>query len=204
MLTIRDLSISYPKKTVLDHVSYSFADGQITAITGTSGIGKTTLLRVISGLLSPTDGAIESSYQRIAYIFQEPRLFPWMTALENVTEVCKDPEKAKHFLSALLPDTEAHDKYPHELSGGMKQRVSIARALSYDPDLLLMDEPFKGLDSETREQVTALLFKEIQGKTAILVTHDERDLPFCHQILRMEGFPANCLILEKSNNASLE
>lgn len=204
MLKIHDLCVSYDKKRILDNLTHSFTDGQITAVTGVSGIGKTTLLRIIAGLLSPTSGKVVSSYQRPAYIFQEPRLFPWMTALENVTEVCRDEEKARRILTALLPEADAHKKYPHELSGGMKQRVSIARALAYEPDLLLMDEPFKGLDHETREQVVQFLFENIQNNTAILVTHDIRDLPFCHQILRMDGSPANQLILEKSDTSSIE
>ncbi len=204
MLKIHDLCVAYDKKLILDHLTHSFLDHRVTALTGLSGIGKTTLLRVFAGLLSPSSGEVISSYKKAAYIFQEPRLFPWMTALENVSIICNSTQKAQEYLEHLIPDLDSHKKYPHELSGGMKQRVSIARALAYEPDLLLMDEPFKGLDRETREHVSRFLFETIQDTTAIIVTHDKEDLPYCHQILRMEGSPANQLVLEKSDTSLIE
>ena len=196
MLKLENLTVEYQKNKILENVSVSFVDGTITAITGRSGIGKTTLLRVLCGLKKPSDGKVLSSYNRPAYIFQEPRLFPWMTALENVLAVCNDEEKARHYLSRLLPDEGALLKYPHELSGGMKQRVSIARAIAYEPDLLLMDEPFRGLDPETKEETVRLVLDSIRRKTVLTVTHDEEDL-VCDFVLRMENTPASHLILEK-------
>ncbi len=187
MLKLNDLCVSFGEKQVLKHLHHTFSDGQVTAVVGASGIGKTTLLRVIAGLQKPNDGQVESSYERIAYLFQEPRLFPWMTALENVSAVCDDPKKAEDYLAKLLPDRADHGKFPSELSGGMKQRVALARALAYEPDLLLMDEPFKGLDAETKALVTEFLFHQIQGITAIMVTHDASDLCFCQQVLRLES-----------------
>lgn len=197
MLKLENLTVEYQKNKILENVSVSFVDGTITAITGRSGIGKTTLLRVLCGLKKPSDGKVLSSYNRPAYIFQEPRLFPWMTALENVLAVCNDEEKARHYLSRLLPDEGALLKYPHELSGGMKQRVSIARAIAYEPDLLLMDEPFRGLDPETKEETVRLVLDSIRRKTVLTVTHDEEDLVWCDFVLRMENTPASHLILEK-------
>ena len=199
MLKIEDLSVNYGEKTVMEHVSYTFEDHQVTALIGSSGIGKTTLLRIIAGLLAPTQGRVICSAERIAYVFQEPRLFPWMTALENVSIVCKDDTKAGFLLSSLGIESDSFKKYPHELSGGMKQRVSIARAMAYAPDLLLMDEPFKGLDAENRSKTAEFLFRQMQNKTVLMVTHDETEYPYCHQILRFEGNPVTQLVLEKSD-----
>ncbi len=197
MLKLNNLCVSFGEKKVLQQLSYTFADQKITALVGISGIGKTTLLRVLAGLQKPTSGQVESSYQRISYLFQEPRLFPWMTALENVSAVCNDPIKAEGYLTRLLPDQEDHGKFPSELSGGMKQRVALARALAYDPDLLLMDEPFKGLDAATKTSVTEFLLEQIRDTTVILVTHDPADLRFCHHILHLE---AGQLLLEENDN----
>ena len=173
-------------------------------IVGTSGIGKTTLLQAIAGLKAPHAGKILSSYKKIAYIFQEPRLFPWMTALENITSVGADEETARQYLRALFGSDEVAKKYPSELSGGMKQRVSIARALAYKPDLLLLDEPFRGLDAETKAETARLLFHQMKGKTLLLVTHDADDLAFCHAVVRMEGTPHVRLVLEKEGRAETE
>ena len=205
MLTLENLTLRYGKQTVLDGVSFEFHTGSKTGIVGASGIGKSTLLHAIAGLKSADGGKIHSSCGRIAYIFQEPRLFPWMTALENITTVGADEATAMHYLKVLFEDAdEVKNKLPNELSGGMKQRVSIARALAYAPDLLLLDEPFRGLDSETKETAVQLILSETKGKTLLLVTHDEADLTLCDEIVRMEGAPVSRLILEKSGNAENE
>lgn len=204
MLNINDLCVSIENKPILEHLTHTFEDKKVTAILGASGSGKTTLLRTISGLISPSCGAIYSSYKKISYVFQEPRLFPWLTAMENVSLVCKDKSKVNYYLENLLPNSDDHKKYPHELSGGMKQRVSLARALAYQPDLLLLDEPFKGLDPETRVAVSKFLFDSVRGTTILLVTHDTLDLPYCDYVFRLEGMPANRLILEKSNRITAE
>ena len=205
MPILENLTLRYGKQTVLDAVSFEFRTGSITGIVGASGIGKSSLLHAIAGLKSADGGKIICPNERIAYIFQEPRLFPWMTALENITAVGADEATAMHYLGALFEDAdEVKDKLPHELSGGMKQRVSIARALAYAPDLLLLDEPFRGLDAETKEIVTRLILDKTKGKTLLLVTHDEADLALCDEIVRMEGSPVSRLVLEKSGNAENE
>lgn len=205
MLTLEHLTLRYEKQTIFDGVSFDFSEGAITGIVGASGIGKSTLLHAIAGLKKCDGGKILSSHERISYIFQEPRLFPWMTALENITVVGADEATAMRYLHALFEDAEeVAKKYPSELSGGMKQRISVARALAYAPDLLLLDEPFRGLDTETKTLVQRLIFNEMQGKTLLLVTHDEADLSLCDKIVRLQGTPVRELILEKSGNRENE
>ncbi len=191
MITLKNLTVKYQKQTVIKNLNFTFENGKIYGITGASGIGKTTLINAISGLV-PSRGEIISDEQKYAYIFQDSRLFPWLTALQNVECVCKDTQRASYFLGLLLPD--GMEKYPHELSGGMKQRVSIARALAYDAPLMLLDEPFKGLDIETKQQTVDIVLKQLEGRTAILVSHDESELALCDEVYKAEDSPITHLI----------
>ena len=199
MLSIRNLSVFYGEHIIIQNLSEVFPDQGSIALLGPSGIGKTTLIRVLGGLLKPTVGELASSYQRPAYIFQEPRLFAWLTAVENVAVVCKSKEKATELLRILLPQESDLSKYPYELSGGMKQRVSIARALAYEPDILFMDEPFKGLDEETRSFCAEFVFSRMKDKTVFMITHDTQELSYCNTVYRIQKSPITQLILEKSN-----
>ena len=183
MIKLEHLFIRYEKQTVINDLSFSFEDGHVYGIVGESGIGKTTLINAIAGLLRPDDGALICQYEKIGYVFQEPRLFPWLTAIENVSCVCNDEKKARFYLSKFLADSD--NKLPDELSGGMKQRVSIARALAYEPQLLLLDEPFKGLDEETKREVMDKVASFLKGKTAILITHSPDELCICDRVLRL-------------------
>ena len=202
MLNLENVSVKFDKQTVLDSLTFCFEDGKIHAITGASGIGKTTLINAIAGLVPLSQGNITTDFKKIGYIFQDPRLFPWMTALENVECVCNDKQKARECLERLLPDSA--DKYPDELSGGMKQRVSIARALAYDPDLILLDEPFKGLDENTKNDVVEVVLKALCGKTAILVTHDKQELQMCDLVHNIDNSPVTTLTTVKSGSSSIE
>ena len=192
MLSIDNLSLKYEKNTVIDSLSYNFDIGKVTAILGDSGIGKTSLLNLLAGLTKASEGSVTNRFDRISYIFQEPRLFPWMTALDNVSEV-SDEDTAKRYLILMGLGSDL-DKYPSELSGGMKQRVSIARALAYSPDLILMDEPFRGLDPDRRREVSDTVFRELDGKTVIMVTHDTADTEYAHVTLRLTSPPQSKLI----------
>ena len=195
MIKFDELSLKFGENTVIDRLSYDFEDGKVTAILGESGIGKTTLLNLIAGLQKATDGKIITECGRLSYVFQEARLFPWLSALENVATVSNE-KKAKEML-ALMGLSDSLDKYPAELSGGMKQRVSIARALAYDPDVILMDEPFASLDKERRGSVSDLLFEMIRGKTAIIVTHDMTDIKYADTVLTLTA-PPNTKLLSYS------
>ena len=153
-------------------------DGGHIALMGPSGCGKTTLLRVLAGLQAPDAGTVRVEPGRMACVFQEPRLLPWRTAAENVNAVLSDRAQTMPQALAWLERLElgdACDQYPAALSGGMQQRVAIARALAYDAPVLLLDEPFRGLDAALRARVTALIADAAKDKTLVLATHDAAD-----------------------------
>lgn len=173
MLELKNVSLSYGDLRVLRDVSLRLAPGERIAVMGPSGCGKTSLLRVIAGLQSPDSGTVERTAQRLSFVFQEPRLLPWLTAAENVRLVLPDAhhgEDSAVWLSRFgLSD--AADKLPAELSGGMQQLVSLARALVCAPDLLLLDEPFKALDAAAKQNAITAVSAGADA-AIILVTHD--------------------------------
>lgn len=178
MLELKDISVRYDGKSVLSGCGLSLGDGERLALMGPSGCGKTTLLRVALSLLPPDTGSVSGDPGRTAAVFQEPRLLPWRTAAENVNVVLSDsPDTMPEALSMLerVELSDAGEKYPSELSGGMQQRVSIARALAFRPDLLVLDEPFRGLDDELRGRMVSLLNTSLQSASLLLVTHSEEE-----------------------------
>ena len=189
MITIDRLTLSYGSQQVLKDCSLQVEPGSRVALMGPSGCGKTSLINVIAGLLTPDSGKV-SVNGKVSYVFQEPALFPWLTAVDNINVVLSDgPEtlpRAEQLLEAVgLSD--CRDKYPHQLSGGQKQRIAICRALAYGGDILLLDEPLKGLDADTRDQVSALLRQEWAGKTLLLVTHDPSEAQsLCDRVYRWQ------------------
>ncbi len=179
---------------VLDDIHYHVHDGRFVSIVGPSGCGKTTLLRVIAGLEKPSSGnllldgrKISHDVDRIGLVFQEYALLPWRTTLQNIElgleimEVPKEERRAAamgYIRSFGLKDFE--NRYPHELSGGMQQRVAIARTLITDPRVVLMDEPFGSLDSQTRNNLQSFLLGLWQKKkvSIIFVTHNVDEAVF--------------------------
>jgi NitT/TauT family transport system ATP-binding protein len=168
----------------LDRVSLEVTLGEFVCLIGASGCGKSTLLSLVAGLDAPTAGVIDTAGRKVALMFQEPALFPWLTAAKNV-ELALRPSgisaQARRSRAAELLET-VHlsgfgNKRPHELSGGMRQRVAMARALATEADVLLMDEPFGALDAMTRD----LLHDELdricmdRGLTVLFVTHNVRE-----------------------------
>ncbi len=177
MIEILNVTKKYGEQTVLDNFSLTVNDGEKLTITGESGIGKTTLLRVLSGLETVDSGNVICN-EKMAYMFQEPRLLPWKTVAENICVMLKSENYllAQKYLNTVgLSD--AADKHPSELSGGMAQRVSFARFLAYTEEsgatLLLLDEPFSALDKDTADKMLKLLLDFAIDKTVILVTHDK-------------------------------
>ena len=168
----------------LDRLSLEVALGDFVCLIGASGCGKSTLLSLVAGLDVPSAGVIDTSGRRVALMFQEPALFPWLTAARNVELALRAggvPKAERRRRAAELLDV-VHlrgfgDKRPHELSGGMRQRVALARSLAQDADVLLMDEPFGALDAMTRD----LLHDELdricteRGLTVLFVTHNVRE-----------------------------
>lgn len=188
MITIKNLSKRYGDRSVLSDFSMILNDREKVAIMGESGRGKTTLLRIIAGLEQYDAGTVSGvSKDDVAYVFQEPRLFDSISVIKNLTivsnQTAKDAEqKAKELLESvgLLADAS---KYPNELSGGMKQRLALARAFMVDRSVLLLDEPFSALDNETREDMISFVKNRIQDKSVILVTHEPNDaLALCDRI----------------------
>ena len=180
MIEFERVSFSYGKKEVLRDFSMTLGENEILAVMGASGRGKSTLLHLTAGLLKPTDGSIRSDFKRISYAFQEPRLFPWLTVEENIRAVLPKGSDTEERVKAALAFVELSDsasRYPHELSGGMKSRVSLARAIAYDGDLFLLDEPFSALDEELRLSLLQRLKEHLrkQHASAILVTHQRSD-----------------------------
>lgn len=174
MIRLQDLCLSFEGQQVLKHCSLQVPAGGRIALMGPSGCGKTSLINIIAGVQTPDSGRAQVE-GRVSYVFQEPALFPWLNALENVNVVLSDRPDTLPRARELLEQAGLEDslcKYPHQLSGGQKQRVAICRALAYGGDVLLLDEPLKGLDPQTRDSVAALIRGETQGKTLLLVTHD--------------------------------
>lgn len=178
MIVLKDLTLSCGGETVIFRQDMMIEDGERIALMGPSGSGKTTLLRYLAGLLVPESGTGTGIPARVSCVFQEPRLLPWRTGRENVNLVLGDRRstlpRAEEWLAAVGLGGEG-DKYPAQLSGGMQQRVNIARALAADGELLLLDEPFRGLDEARREEIIALVAERAQGKSLVLATHDRTE-----------------------------
>ncbi len=194
MLHIENLRIDLGGQIILENINLDLAAGHSLALSGASGSGKTTLLRAIAGLAEPQEGRIENRARRLAYLYQEPRLLPWLRADENIRLVAPDASDARirQLLADLWLDSKDARKYPHELSGGMQQRIALARALITEPDLLLMDEPFSALDARLRDELQQRIIRTIEGGTSVvLVTHDAQEaVRLAQHIYCLGGKPA--------------
>lgn len=198
MITLENVTKSFTQEeneqVVLQDINLNVEEGEFLCIVGPSGCGKTTLLRMIAGLDFPTSGHIMEGDKEIStpnrergYVFQQYSLFPWLTVLENVTfglelkgmEENERNQKATEYLK-MVGLSQFENSYPKELSGGMKQRVAIARSLVNDPHMILMDEPFSALDVQTRHKLQEELVRiwKEEKKTIIFVTHNVDEAVF--------------------------
>ena len=204
MLAVQNVSRTFSNGTTgFKNINLETKQGEIVGVLGTSGCGKSTLLRVLAGLDSEYTGTvkisgdiIKSVHEKVGVIFQESRLMPWLTVLENISfglknDSKKKNEKAQEYVKLVgLQGFENH--YPKDISGGMAQRVSIARALITAPQVLLLDEPFSALDAFTKMQLQDLLLTiwEKYKSTMIVVTHDiDEALYLCDRIVILKGQP---------------
>lgn len=193
IIELKDIKKVYDQTTVLNHFNLSIDQGEFITIIGTSGSGKTTILKMMNGLIQPTSGCVKVHGKNIqeqdliqlrrhmGYVIQGSVLFPHLTVKQNIAYVLQLEKKTKNidqvvdqWLETVQLDASFKDKYPHTLSGGQQQRVGIARALANQPDILLMDEPFGAVDEITRRQLQDELLKIYQQKkiTILFVTHD--------------------------------
>ena len=212
LLSLQNISFSYDKTPVLKDISYDFEKGKMYCIIGKSGAGKTTLLSLLSGLAIPTEGDIlydgnsiskidkyrfRSKY--IGVVFQSFNLITKYTALENVilsmdvsgAKIKNKKEKALHLLDSVGLDEDEANRRVLKLSGGQQQRVAIARALSYDPDIILADEPTGNLDHETQKEIMDI-FRNLAdaGKCVILVSHSQDVAEMCdekYELVKISG-----------------
>ncbi|KPQ10448.1 MAG: NitT/TauT family transport system ATP-binding protein [Rhodobacteraceae bacterium HLUCCA09] len=214
LIEIRDVSHTFQTKggplKVLDHLDISVPEGGFCAVVGPSGCGKSTLTRLIAGLMIPDAGEVWLHGERVrgprstvGMAFQNPVLLEWRTILKNVLlplEIVpsklsrKEAEERARFLLSLVGLEGFEDKKPSELSGGMRQRASLCRALIHQPEVLILDEPFGALDAFTREDLwqTMHQVKEREPFTGVLITHDLRESIFlADQVVVMSGRPAH-------------
>ncbi|MCC7155077.1 MAG: ABC transporter ATP-binding protein [Bryobacterales bacterium] len=197
-LELLDVSLSFGVVEVLRDISLAIAHREFVAVVGPSGCGKSTLLKVLSGDEAPSTGTVTRQGQ-VRTVYQQDGLFPWRTVTENISlglRFVTDDQERQRQLAELLDLIRLHgfeNHYPHQLSGGMRQRVELARALAGDSDILLMDEPFSALDYLTRLRMRGELVRllEERPRTVVLVTHDiEEASQLADRVLVLTDRPA--------------
>jgi ABC-type nitrate/sulfonate/bicarbonate transport system ATPase subunit len=181
MIRFSGVTISLGGRTILKDVSFEIKTNETVAVLGASGSGKTTLLKLIAGVIKPDSGSIEVDSNKIGFVFQDHRLLPWRTAEDNIILPLiasgKSYDSARRRARSWMDHLRLHgfyDYYPRQLSGGMIQRVSIARAFAVEPDIMLMDEPLSSLDSRLADSLRRELKEVLAGyrTTTVYVTHD--------------------------------
>lgn len=201
MLKVIGLKKYYNHRKILSDLSFEVGENEIAAIVGPSGCGKTTMLNIISGLEKEYIGYVEKNSGKIGYVFQEDRILPWLTVAENIKIVNqKGSDKDVQYYIDLVGLNGYEKFYPDELSGGMKQRCAIARALYFGSDFLLMDEPFKSLDYILKQKMLADLLKihKVQKNSILMVTHDiDEALTVGDKILVLQKNP--CKLVREIN-----
>ena len=208
VLELKNVGLNYHSKMgeieAIKNISFCINDGEFVGLVGPSGCGKTTVLSLISGLIKPSCGDVlvkgkdvKSNNIKIGYMFQKDLLFPWRTIIENIQlglEIQKIKQTKKVIdLLKKYGIYEFKDKYPHELSGGMRQRVALIRTLVLNPQILLLDEPFGALDYQTRQKVIDDISSIIKNEktTSLLVTHDVTEaISMCDRVIILSKRPS--------------
>ncbi|PHR85225.1 MAG: nitrate ABC transporter ATP-binding protein [Colwellia sp.] len=199
LISLQNVVLTLADQSIFSHLSLTFNIGEKVALLGDSGVGKSSLLKLIAGIHQPTQGELTNKALRIGYVFQEPRLLPWLTVEQNITEVMKANGIIKMQreikLTELLTQvelTQYRHYYPHQLSGGMAQRVSLARAFAIEPDLLLLDEPFSALDKNLTQQLSQLLSRFLKPETTMIYVS--------HYIEQVLPLAQSCLFLHNASS----
>ena len=200
-IRIDGLTLRFGTRTIFENLSLDIPGGRITALLGTSGVGKTSLLKILAGLAQASQGAVRAGdggllAGRIAYMAQTDLLYPWLRVIDNVMLGSRlrgerrDASRAMHLLERVGLADRAR-ALPMELSGGMRQRTALARTLYEDRPMVLMDEPFSALDAVTRARVQELAAELLEGRTVLLITHDPMEAcRLGHKLVVLAGHPA--------------
>ncbi len=206
-LKVENLSFSFGYDTILEEMDFEINEGEVVSIVGPSGGGKTTLLRLCAGLLDRQDGKIENSFTTQSIAFQDPRLLPWKNVIDNIAFGLKAmgvsteerEKRAKEIALKFDLEESDFDKFPKELSGGMSQRVSFARALVTKPKLLFLDEPFSALDIGLKRELQNHIMELIAKKeiTIFFITHDIMEaIRLSDKILLLSPDPVGKIVKE--------
>ena len=181
-IILQNISKSYGSKVIFADFSLEFEEKKTSIIMGSSGIGKTTLMNIMLGLIQPDSGKIEGlAGKKISAVFQEDRLLENKSGIENILFVLKNPKNYTKKAKEVLNDAELLDFYAQkaaEYSGGMKRRLTLCRALISEYDILILDEPFKGLDDKIKPKIMQMIKKYAFDKTVIIITHDKNEAEF--------------------------
>lgn len=201
MIELINISKKYDDLILLEDFNINFEKNKITCLFGPSGVGKTTIANIVAGIIPVDKGYVEGIDNSLfSYVFQEPRLLKWYNVYENIDFVLKDvykPDKRAEIINSYLKMVELNDYKSYEidaLSGGMAQRVSLARAFAYPSHILIMDEPFKGLDNKLKNEMSSLFLKmwNLSQRTVIFITHDvEEAIDLSHIIYTLKNRPVN-------------
>lgn len=213
-LQVQNLNHSFGPSDILKDINFGLQRGEVVSVVGPSGSGKTTLLHLCANLLEVTDGRVDNRFSRTACAFQDARLLPWQTALDNIAFGLKAlgvdrktrHQQAQEMGLRLGLDASDLEKFPKALSGGMRQRVAFARALVIAPELLFLDEPFSALDIGLKRELQLLLVEKVQQEhlSILFITHDLMEaVRLSHRILLLGGEPGQ-IVAEFPLDTALE